>query len=126
MGMFDYVETELPLPDGFTGELQSKSFDCVLTTILIQADGRLLIKDREFESVPPNERPFPDHPRKSFWGSLRVTKERWRDLYFDGDFEFYGRDPTTEAWHSYVAKFVQGQLEYIKPADHHPGPDDAP
>src|SRR5690606_26639742 len=41
MGMFDFVRSEVPLPDGFTGELQTKSLNFTLSTILIRADGHL-------------------------------------------------------------------------------------
>lgn len=114
MGMFDYVQSEVPLPDGYTGELQTKSLDCLLTTVLIRADGRLLIKDQEFEEVPVSERPFPNDPRKRFIGSMRVTQESWRDLNFHGDIEIYGYERDAEEWHGYVARFTHGQLEYIK------------
>lgn len=90
MGLFDYVQSEVPLPDGYTGELQTKSFDCLLTTVLIRVDGRLLTKDKEAEMVPVSERPFPNDPGKHFIGSMRLTKESWRDLDFHGDFEFHG------------------------------------
>lgn len=59
MGMFDRVRSEIPLPDGFTGELQTKGFDCILTTLLIRADGRLMIKECDWEEVPLEERPNP-------------------------------------------------------------------
>jgi hypothetical protein len=114
MGMFDYVKSEVPLPDGYTGELQSKSFNFVLTTILIRADGRLLIKDQKYESVPLSERPFPHHPRTRLVGSLPVTDEGWRDLDFHGDFRFHGYDSSAKAQHDYLARFTHGQLEYIK------------
>lgn len=116
MGMFDYIQTESPLPDGFTGELQTKSFDCTLTTILIRADGRLFIKDEEFEEVPVRQRPFPDDPNKHFIGAMRLTKESWRDLNFHGDFVFSGTEPTSGIRHNYLARFTHGQLEYIKTA----------
>ena len=70
--MFDHVRSEIPLPDGFTGELQSKDFDCILTTILIRADGRLMIEKKDFEQVPLAERPFPNDPHKSFIGMMRA------------------------------------------------------
>ena len=114
MGMFDHVQSEVPLPDGFTGELQSKSLDCSLTTILIRADGRLLIKDREFEIVPVSERPFPNDPKRHLFGATRVTSESWRDLDFHGDFEFCGYEWSVEKWHGYIARFTNGQLQYIK------------
>lgn len=114
MGMFDYVQSEVQLPDGFTGELQTRYFDCFMTnTVLIRADGRLFVKDEEFETVPVSERPFPDDPKKHFIGAMRVTKESWRDLNFHGDFEFYGYDPGSGKRHDYIARFSHGQLEYI-------------
>jgi hypothetical protein len=116
MGMFDYVQSEVPLPDGYTGKLQTKSFDSCLTTILIRADGRLLEKNDEYETVPVSERPFPNHPTKQFFGSRRLIKENWRELNFHGDFEFYGSERGTGAWHGYIARFTHGQLEYIKVA----------
>jgi len=54
MGMFDYVRSEIPLPNGFTGDLQTKDFDCIMTTILIRADGRLVKEENlSYASCPP-------------------------------------------------------------------------
>ena len=121
MGMFDYVRSEIPLPDGFTGELQSKDFDCALTNIVISADGRLLIEDFEYEEVPKEERSFPDAPDDdilSIVGALRRVNRRWRDLDHHGDFNFYGYagqygNPGYN-WHEYVARFTNGKLEFIR------------
>lgn len=113
MGMFDYVQCEVPLPNGFAGELQTKDFDCLLTTVLIRADGRLLVQDRVFEAVALNERPFPDDPRKRLIGARRLVSSCWRDLDFHGDFDFYGSDEDGE-FHSYRARFTHGQLEWIR------------
>lgn len=116
MGMFDYVQSEVPLPDGYTGKLQTKSFDSCLTTILIRADGRLFEKHDEYETVPVSERPFPHDPKKHLIGSRRLTKENWRDVNFHGDFEFYGSGRGQGEWHAYIARFTHGHLEYIKVA----------
>lgn len=59
MGMFDNIRCQIPLPDGFTGEMQTKDFDCALGTLLIRADGRLMIEDCDWEDVPLEERPKP-------------------------------------------------------------------
>lgn len=92
MGLFDYIRSEMPLPDGFTGELQSKDFDCIMTTILIRADGRLMVEERDFELIPPSEDPSPDDPRsfKHWIGSVKSTHRGWKDMDYHGDFEFYG------------------------------------
>ena len=113
MGMFDEVQSEVPLPDHYSGPLQTKDFDCILTTILIRRDGRLMINDQKFEVVPLNERPFPDHARLRFFGSFRVVEESWRDLNYHGDFEFYGSDRATGKLHRYRARYTHGYLESI-------------
>jgi len=109
MGMFDYVRSERELPDGYTGELQSKDFDCAMTIILIRDDGRLLIEDSDWEPVPDDELPYPDMP---FIGCMRTVNRRWRDLDFHGIFNFYGGYHTGE-WREYNAKFTDGQLVEI-------------
>lgn len=89
MGMFDHICCEVPLPDGFTGEMQTKDFDCALGSLLIRADGRLMIEDREWEEVPLEERPNHLFPAM---GSRRAINKRWRDLDFHGEFRFYGSE----------------------------------
>lgn len=129
MGMFDYVKVGVPLPDGWQpGELQSKDFDCVMTTVEITPDGRMRIEDFEYEEVPKAERDYPDAPDDSFEsiiGSLRKTNRRWRDLNFHGVFNFYGHErvapmknppyfePDEHCWHEYNAKFTDGLLVEI-------------
>ncbi len=77
MGMFDNVHCEVPLPDGYVGEFQTKDFDCFLSTILIRADGRLMIEDCDWEEVPLEERPNSNFP---MLGATRAINKRWRDL----------------------------------------------
>lgn len=136
MGMFDYVRSEIPLPDGFTGELQSKDFDCEMTEVVIRANGRLEIERFEYETTPMAERPYPDAGDDSIMslcGSMRKTNRRWEDLAYHGDFSFYGYErvgeqvfvPLVEGatvghyegetqWHEYTARFTDGQLAWIK------------
>lgn len=114
MGMFDYVRSEIPLPDGFTGEMQSKDFDCIMTTILIRADGRLVVEEREFERLPP----CPDDPHLlNRLERRRPIHKGWKDLDYHGDFRFYGYESAPSGDyvpHDYVARFTHGTLEYIK------------
>lgn len=118
MGMFDYVRSEIPLPDGFAGELQSKDFDCSMTIILIRADGRLMVEDSEWEVVPPAERSHPDPTDPLHWvGSMRTVNRRWRDLDYHGEFQFYGDERNPEGayvWHEYTARFTEGNLAWIR------------
>lgn len=109
MGMFDYVRCEVPLPDGCTGEFQTKDFDCFLSTILIRADGRLMIEDCDWEEVPLEERPNAQIP---MFGATRAINKRWRDLDFHGDFRFYGSRDHGDR-HDYLARFTHGDIESI-------------
>jgi len=58
--MFDRVRCEIPLPDGFAGEMQTKDFDCVLSTLLIRADGRLMIEECDWEECRSKSGRTPD------------------------------------------------------------------
>jgi len=117
MGMFDYIRCEVPLPDGFTGELQSKNFGCHLVTHVVTKEGRLLLcRIDKTENVTEAEANDPD----VFWsptGSFRMHTSL-HDSNFQGVVRFYGcegdhRDGTWQ-WHDYNAKFVDGQLVTIE------------
>jgi hypothetical protein len=100
MGLFDYIVCEVPLPDGFTGELHTKDLGCYLLTHIITKDGRLMLEhvDRSDEVL-----------------ETRTTSRR--DANFDGTLRFYGsrdREDNTWEWHEYSAKFVHGQLVSIE------------
>lgn len=115
MGLFDYVRCEVPLPDGFEGELQTKDFylPCMLRHVITK-DGRfmemVLIRT---ELVPENERPYPDSP---FIGCMRSITEM-KDANFHGILNFYGHEGNradgTWKWHEYNAKFTDGRLVEI-------------
>lgn len=100
MGMFDYIRSEVPLPDGFTGELQTKAFDCTMGEHVITKDGRLVLAILDHtEEVPKAERHYPDAPDddlRSLIGSVRFI---WRheDANFHGIVHFYGSEYLTES-----------------------------
>jgi hypothetical protein len=84
MGMFDYVKSEVPLPDGYSGICQTKDFECpYLETYMIRADGRLIHQ--------------PGDPKGR------------GDTNFHGILNFYAYEDD-KAWHEYDAKFTDGQL----------------
>lgn len=113
MGMFDYVRSRVALPDGFTGELQSKDFDCELAVVEIREDRTLWIERFDYEEVPLSERPYPDADDwRSIIGCMRRINERWERLDFHGDMTFYGGQDVV--WHEYVARFTDGKLSSIK------------
>jgi hypothetical protein len=145
MGMFDYVRSDIPLPDGWEGECQSKDFDCCMTTIRISAEGRLLIERYETYTAPKEERPYPDEPDDSIMSLCGIWGKRnrhWEDLNYHGDFYFGGlEDLKDDYWHEvpshpnggwvqkryrghdYVARFTNGQLEYIRDENAADAPD---
>jgi hypothetical protein len=111
--MFDYVRSQIALPDGFAGELQSKDFDCELAIVEIREDGTLWIERFEQEVVPLAERPYPvADDWRALVGSMRRINERWEQIEFHGDMNFYGSDG--DVWHEYVARFTDGKLSLIK------------
>lgn len=139
MGMFDYVECEHPLPDGWdmSGDavgLQTKAFDCDMTTVRIGANGRLTVERYDWETVPKAERPHPnDDGMLGLIGSMRRVNRRWVDLDFHGEFDFGGLEvighdePDERGYrrphyksHDYIARFTDGQLVGIRCADAEP------
>jgi hypothetical protein len=122
MGMFDYIKCEIPLPDGFSGELQTKDFDCTLSTHIIKADGSLELDNGHDEIVPEGERPYPNaEGLKKFIGSLRHIP-KLEKTNFHGMLRFYGIEKMgydsesgkpLDKWHEYIAKFTDGKLMSI-------------
>lgn len=101
MGLFDYVKCEVPLPDRFDGELQTKEFDCpYMETYIITKEGRLFHNKPRYDIDPPD----------ALCGL--------RDMNFHGVLNFYGYDDDTGSptykWHEYNAKFTDGQLVSIE------------
>ena len=90
MGMFDYVRCEVELPDGFTGELQTKDLQCDLVTHVIREDGRLVVEQMDWR--------------------LTVKSQHVSD--FHGWLNFYGGSHGD--WHEYRAKFTDGHLVKIE------------
>jgi hypothetical protein len=118
--MFDYIRSEVPLPDGFAGELQTKDFSCEMVTHVITKDGELHLEQIDStEIVPKSERPYPDEPEDSILamcGMLRSHKSRHKSE-FHGWLKFYGSEGKHEdgsyQWHEYRAKYTDGKLVKI-------------
>lgn len=101
MGMFDEVECQVPLPDGWEHPVfQTKTFDePYLDRYIIRADGRLI--------------------RKKPWYSDQITEDT--DLNYHGILNFYSYEgdpndetPIEQRWHEYNAKFTDGHLVSIE------------
>lgn len=116
MGMYDYVKCEYPLPDGTiraNAEFQTKDFDCMMDVVTITAEGRLMLRESHYATVPEEERPYfgkPEweEPLYQLAGSIRLVVDREYDANFHGEFEF--RDGVT----NYIARFTDGQLDHIR------------
>jgi hypothetical protein len=123
MGLYDYVRCEVPLPDGFEGELQTKDFDCpYLETYTITKAGRLYFRYvAERVPVPESEWKYAGDTDAlhKLWHEQSKTKPIFaeRDLNFHGMLSFYGCEGQhadgTWRWHQYRAKFTDGQLVEI-------------
>jgi hypothetical protein len=119
MGLFDtlYINTnKLPISDdekkklGDNTDFQTKSLDCIMTEIYITDDGFLDVNDFEYETVPQEERPYPnDEGLKGSFGSIRRVNERLERMKdFTGVIEFYNLD------FDFIAFFKNGKLEKIE------------
>ena len=107
MGMFDYVNCEMPLPDGFVaplgfGAFQTKDmYDPCMNGYIITEDGRLVRKGALIVGLDAGAEDEP--PRY--------------DLEFHGILHFYtytgDHNDGTAVWHGYKAKFTDGKCVEI-------------
>jgi hypothetical protein len=122
MGMFDdfLYEHADPLPDGFKGRnFQTKDFECSMVTYRLSPEGRLMQPIWRSEVVPKHERPYPDAEEgtlHAICGSMRTIVDRWHDMNYHGDVNFYTSVKVGEVyeWHGYYARFTEGQLTGIR------------
>ena len=118
MGMFDklYINPDmLPISDEekkfFTKETewQTKSLDNVLTEVYITDDRQLQVNEWTLESVPKEERPYPnDDGIKGMMGSLRRVNEHLVTIPHHGFIVFYSK--ANDKWYEFKAKFTDGKL----------------
>lgn len=136
MGMFDYIECEYPLPDGFVPppgwEFQTKDTEAMYMEVYrITKDGRLIHEACDYEIVPEEERPYYGKPEFEGFlkiaGSQRKVNERDEDEQYHGDLEFYGsnitgcgpegyitEDDAPMVRREYTARFTNGNLQEIR------------
>ena len=123
--MFDtlYINTsKLPVTEkearllGNKHAFQTKDFDCTLTEVYITDDGELQINEWVYESVPVEERPYPNDPGiLGIIGSLRRTNEAIRTIKHHGYVNFYTiLNDNDQTWLEFNAKFTDGKLSGIE------------
>lgn len=138
MGMYDNVVLEdgVELPefdlDYDSVAWQTKSFRTLnFSTYKITSDGELLQEEFHTESVPKEDRPYPDadedeNPMKAMAGSMKRVHDGWTKRKYTGEVRFYdivGRDTSFEngeqivheegEWFCYKAVFIRGELDSI-------------
>jgi hypothetical protein len=107
MGLFDYVRSEVPLPDGWqSSDLQTKDFDMpYMEVYTIRADGRLIHSKPRYDITRADE----------LCGDIDTN---FHGILSFGGLETIGHHPPREdGWrapmyrsHRYEAKFTDGQL----------------
>ena len=123
MGMFDYLRVEVPVEVGGPVDLepswQTKDGPCDMGTMVITADGRLMIEEARYEEVPEASRPYwgkpewDENPITHYFGSVNRVVDRMVDSGFHGDLRFYRAADTGLV--EYTARFTEGQLTWIRP-----------
>lgn len=117
MGMFDTIYCKAPLPGNTpfdsTTDFQTKDLECLMDTYVIEEDGRLMIRSGYYETVPEEERPYPNEKGfKGLIGSLRFVDTGWKPVDAHQRLKFYTSADRT--WYDFVATFTHGQLEGIE------------
>lgn len=126
MGMFDEIKCEYQLPDPVVQEetFQTKSFERLLDRYTITCDGRLILHQVRYESVPEEERPYygtPEWKQSEFThliGSMQAVPIGDVEVPYHGDVYFYtsigSRDAGDYEWFEYQVRFTEGRLQWIK------------
>ncbi len=117
MGMFDTVYCKVPLPGNTpfdsTTPFQTKDLENILATYVIEEDGRLMERSGYYETVPKEERPYPDDEGfKGIIGSFRFIDTGWKPVDVHQRLKFY--QSADGKWYDFVATFTHGQLETIE------------
>lgn len=98
MGMYDNLRVQAPLPDPeYQGRtFQTKSLECSLSDYTITYDGRLVLREVEWETTPEEEQPYYGTEEWERGGILRMAgllrEKSVRDVTLDdfhGDIIFY-------------------------------------
>lgn len=102
--MFDWLACEHGLPDGFPVKTgwQTKDFHNGMDTFVITEDGRLICE--EWPDATPKE--LPDfHGDIEFYGS---------NVCMSGPDGYATDDDSPAWWRTYIARFTNGRLQYIR------------
>jgi hypothetical protein len=123
MGLYDELTCRYPLPDHAVQHkvFQTKSLERAMDSYTITSDGRLILHEARYETVPEEERPlygtpeWENRPWLQLLGSTRRVPVGDREIPFHGYLLFYtyvGERPDGEMF-EYLAKFTDGRVEAI-------------
>lgn len=119
MGMFDnlYINPNLlPIEENEKEwitlndpDWQTKDLENILTEVYITDEGELKINQWQYETVPKEERPYPnDEGIKGIMGSLKRKNEYLETLNYTGIVNFYSH--IKKVWWEFNAYFENGKL----------------
>jgi len=114
-------KTAVPVPGGTV--FQTKDTDDMYMTLhTITADGRLVWRPYEMETVPRPERPYPDDDGvMGLCGSMRRIERDPEEIPFHGVLHLYhyqGEHEGGKHWWVYAAKFTDGRCVEIALVEH--------
>jgi hypothetical protein len=129
MGLYDELTCHYPLPDSAVQAevFQTKSLGRAMDQYAITRDGRLILHEARYETVPEEERPlygtpeWENRPWLQLLGSMTRVPVGNREIPYHGHLLFYtylGERPDGETF-EYLAKFTDGRVEEIERV--HPG-----
>jgi hypothetical protein len=122
MGLFDEIRCEYPLPDKEVQEqvFQTKSLDNALDQYIITGDGRLILHQVRYESVPEEERPYygtpewESNPILQSCGCMSTVPVGDVEVPHHGDIIFYTSIGPNHQWFEYRARFTEGRVQWVK------------
>lgn len=83
MGLYDTVEVLYPMPNPPQGELQTKSFDCLMQSYCIDAEGRLWVRGNPWW----DESPTPPEPQRcKYHGYVYLCENKENGRYYRAKF----------------------------------------
>ena len=124
MGLFDEIRCHYPVPDPEVQDqiFQTKSLDTGLDRYTMTRDGRLILHQVRYESVPEEERPYYGTPEwesspvaRSF-GYMRAVPVGDVEIPHHGDIIVYTsiREGQSHKRFEYRVRFTEGRVQWIK------------
>jgi len=108
MGMFDWIQCEMSLPDGSSPlkrEFQTKSFDNTMSKYVINTKGYLYEHRWDYRLVEDET-----HFLKGYIEEVEDSFQQIHLTDYHGDIIFYDSKKIGEVWRDYYARFTDGKV----------------